>query len=94
MAALFSPLKVGTSQLKHRVVLAPMTRFRASAEHVPVVRLMKDHYAQRGAVPGTLLVTEGVFIAPEAGGMGCVPGIWNSDQIKAWKEVSSNLVHW
>ncbi|KAJ2918835.1 hypothetical protein MD484_g1623, partial [Candolleomyces efflorescens] len=92
MPALFSPLKVGTSQLKHRVVLAPMTRFRASAEHVPVVRLMKDHYGQRGAVPGTLLVTEGVFIAPEAGGMACVPGIWNADQIKAWKEIT-DAVH-
>ncbi|KAJ2936026.1 hypothetical protein H1R20_g1068, partial [Candolleomyces eurysporus] len=92
MAALFSPLKVANLQLKHRVVLAPMTRFRASAEHVPVVHLMKEHYAQRGSVPGTLLVTEGVFIAPEAGGMPYVPGIWNSDQIKAWKEIT-DAVH-
>ncbi|KAJ3523998.1 hypothetical protein NMY22_g11191 [Coprinellus aureogranulatus] len=85
--ALFSPIKVGNVQLKHRVALAPLTRFRATrSTHVPVVPLVKEYYAQRGSVPGTLLVTEATFIAPEAGGYRYAPGIWNKDQIKAWKE--------
>lgn len=89
--ALFSPIKVGTAQLKHRVALAPLTRFRATrSTHVPVVPLVKEYYSQRGSVPGTLLITEATFIAPEAGGYRYAPGIWNQDQIKAWKEVSSS----
>lgn len=64
-----------------------MTRLRASAEGVPLP-LVKECYAQRGSVPGTLLVTEATIIAPQAGGSPNIPGIWSEDQIAAWKEVS------
>jgi 2,4-dienoyl-CoA reductase-like NADH-dependent reductase (Old Yellow Enzyme family) len=37
--------------------------------------------------PGTLLITEATFIAQEAGGYRNVPGIWNEEQIAAWKQV-------
>lgn len=32
--ALFQPLQVGDIQLAHRVVLAPLTRYRADNDHV------------------------------------------------------------
>ncbi|KAG8880208.1 hypothetical protein FRB98_005292, partial [Tulasnella sp. 332] len=32
---LFTPLKVGDITLQHRIVMAPLTRFRANDEHVP-----------------------------------------------------------
>ena len=83
---LFKPVKVGPLQLQHRIVLAPMTRFRASAAHVSLPNV-KEYYAQRASTPGTLLVTEGTFIAQRAGGYPHVPGIWNDEQIAAWKEV-------
>ena len=54
--ALFQPIQVGDIKLGHRVVLAPMTRYRATSEHVPT-DLMVDFYKQRGSVPGTLLIT-------------------------------------
>ena len=85
--ALFSPIKVGTMELGHRVVLAPMTRMRADEAHVPT-DLMVEYYKQRSSVPGSLLITEGTFIAPQAGGMPRVPGIWSEEQIAAWKKVS------
>ncbi|RXW17555.1 hypothetical protein EST38_g8287 [Candolleomyces aberdarensis] len=92
MATFFSPIKVGNVHLEHRVVLAPLTRFRATrSEHVPVVPLVKEYYEQRGSVPGTLLVSEATFIAPEAGGYSYVPGIWSSDQIKAWKKITDGV---
>ena len=88
MASLFSPIKVGKLNLKHRVVLAPLTRFRATrTAHVPVVPLVKEYYTQRASIPGTLLITEATLIAPEAAGYFNFPGIWNEEQIKAWKEV-------
>lgn len=89
---LFQPIKVGKANLQHRVVLAPLTRYRATRkEHVPIVPLVPTYYAQRSKRPGTLVVTEATFIRPEAGGYDSVPGIWNQDQIKAWKEVCWSL---
>lgn len=91
MPSLFSPIKVGNLHLEHRVVLAPLTRFRATRDHVPVVPLVKEYYEQRASAPGTLIISEGVFVAQEAGGYFYAPGIWNADQIKAWKEVRATF---
>jgi N-ethylmaleimide reductase len=45
---LFKPLQVGAMKLPNRVLLAPLTRVRADAEHVPT-ELMAEHYAQRAS---------------------------------------------
>lgn len=34
MTKLFEPLKVGAMSLQHRIVMAPLTRFRADDNHV------------------------------------------------------------
>ncbi|CAK5284574.1 unnamed protein product [Mycena citricolor] len=88
---LFEPIAVGPVTLQHRAVLAPLTRYKASKEHVPFLPLVKDYYTQRGSRPGTLLISEGVFIAPQAGGYSNVSGIWNKEQIAAWKEVTTSV---
>lgn len=85
---LFTPVKVGDVTLQHRVVLAPLTRFRADDNYVPLTNLVAEHYAERAAVRGTMLITEATFIAPQAGGYPSVPGIWSPEQIAAWKVVS------
>lgn len=84
---LFKPLKLGNVELQNRVVLAPLTRFRADDAHVPLP-FVPEYYAQRGSVPGTLLITEATFIAPKAGGYGNAPGIWSAEQIASWKKVT------
>ncbi|KAJ7493889.1 hypothetical protein FB451DRAFT_1122392 [Mycena latifolia] len=88
---LFEPLTVGTVELQHRVVLAPMTRFKATTDHVPYLPLVSDYYSQRGNRPGTLLITEGTLIAARAGGYPYVPGIWSSSQIAAWKAITESV---
>lgn len=88
---LFKPLTVGNLQLKHRLGMCPLTRYRASDDHVSLP-FFKDYYTQRASVPGTLLVSEGTFIAPEHGGYANAPGIYNAAQIKAWREVT-DAVH-
>lgn len=92
MSRLFEPLQVGDVRLQHRVVMAPLTRFRADDNHVPILPMVKEYYVQRASVPGTLLITEGTFISPRAGGFKNVPGIFNAAQIKAWREVT-DAVH-
>ncbi|KAI0744285.1 NADH:flavin oxidoreductase/NADH oxidase [Daedaleopsis nitida] len=89
--ALFQPTQLGNMKLAHRVVLAPLTRLRADAEHVPT-ELLVEYYKQRSSVPGTLLITEATIIAPKAGGMPHAPGIWSDAQIAAWKKVV-DVVH-
>ena len=86
VSALFQPIRVGNSDLQHRIVMAPLTRLRADKDHVHG-ELAKTYYAQRSSVPGTLIVTEATFIAPQAGGHENVPGIWNAAQIAGWKSV-------
>ena len=85
---LFQPLKIGNLELKNRLVLAPLTRFRADDAHVPLP-FVPEYYAQRASVPGTLLITEATFIAPLAGGYGNAPGIYSQDQIESWKKVTA-----
>ncbi|CCO37707.1 NADPH dehydrogenase 1 [Rhizoctonia solani AG-1 IB] len=71
--------------------MAPLTRYRANDSHAHT-ELGVQYYAQRAEVPGTLLVTEGTLISPEAGGYDRVPGIWSDEQIAAWKKVT-DAVH-
>src|ERR1700761_7351890 len=86
VSALFQPLRVGITDIQHRVVMAPLTRIRANKDHVHG-ELAKTYYAQRSSVPGTLIISEATFIAPQAAGYAHVPGIWNAAQIAGWKSV-------
>ena len=87
---LFTPIQVGRSQLSHRVVLCPMTRGRADAQHVQTP-LAVEYYAQRASMPGSLLITEATSIAQKAIGLPNVPGIWSDAHIAAWKPVSARV---
>lgn len=91
MAGLSSPIRIGNHELNHRVIMAPMTRYRANKAHVPL-DMVADYYAQRASIPGTLIISEATFISPQAGGFSCAPGIYNEDQIRAWRKVT-NAVH-
>ena len=87
-SALFQPIKVGNDQLEHRVVLAPLTRFRSDENHVPT-DLQTEYYAQR-ATKGGLLISEATFInSRNAGAYPAAPGIYNQEQIDGWKKVTS-----
>lgn len=89
---LFQSIKVGPVFLLHRVVLAPLTRFRnTKATNVPILPMTKVYYTQRAKVPGTLLITEGTMVGPQAGGYDNVPGVWSDEQIGAWKEITDSV---
>jgi NADPH2 dehydrogenase len=46
-----------------------------------------EYYRQRSSVPGTLIVTEATFIDARAGGYANAPGIYNDEQVAAWKKI-------
>lgn len=86
---LFTPLELGDLHLRNRIVMAPMTRSRADAGAMPNA-LMVEYYRQRAGAG--LIVSEG--IAPSANGLGyCrTPGLYNQQQIDAWRKVT-DAVH-
>ncbi|KAJ8507436.1 hypothetical protein ONZ45_g10199 [Pleurotus djamor] len=87
---IFHPLQVGALPLRHRIVLAPLTRMRATKDFVPQLPVMKEYYSQRARTPGTLLISEGTFISPAGtGAWPNAPGIWSSAQIEAWREITT-----
>ncbi|KAF8996319.1 hypothetical protein BDQ17DRAFT_1429769 [Cyathus striatus] len=84
---LFQPITVGRLSLKHRVVHAPLTRFRNfKYTHIPYTDLMKEYHIQRASTPGTLIIAEATLISLKAAGDANSPGIWTDKQIAAWKE--------
>jgi len=82
---LFTPTKVGSLELKNRVVMAPMTRSRA-IENVPN-ELMAEYYKQRSGAG--LIITEGTSPSPDGLGYARIPGIFNQIQIEGWKKTTS-----
>ncbi|KAJ8088307.1 hypothetical protein PM082_022379 [Marasmius tenuissimus] len=88
---LFQPVKLGELTLSHRIILAPLTRFRADANHIPHVPLVKEYYSQRGSEPGTLLIAEATLIHPRASGWAHTPGIWSDAQAAAWREIVNGV---
>ena len=49
---LFTPLRLGAHTLRHRVVLAPLTRMRASPDGNVPTALNVEYYAQRTSPAG------------------------------------------
>lgn len=87
----FKPLKVGSVTLSHRVAHLPTTRFRAADDHT-ATDLQLKYYADRGAIPGTLLVTEATSSSARTGFYPNIPAIWEDKHVESWKKVT-DAVH-
>jgi N-ethylmaleimide reductase len=84
--ALFSPLKIGPYQLKHRLVMAPLTRMRAEKPSLAPRPLNVEYYAQR-ATPGGLIIAEASPVMATGFGSPGVPGIYTEQQVAGWRKV-------
>jgi N-ethylmaleimide reductase len=83
---LFSPLKVGPFELKHRLVMAPLTRMRAARPSLAPRPLNAEYYAQRTTQGGLIIAEASPVMATGFGNPG-VPGIYSDEQVKGWREV-------
>ncbi|KAL3641463.1 12-oxophytodienoate reductase 1 [Castilleja foliolosa] len=81
---LLTPYKMGTFQLSHRIVLAPLTRQR-SYNNIPQPHAIL-YYSQRASKAG-LLFTEATGVSDTAQGYPLTPGIWTQEQVEAWKPI-------
>ncbi|QCE34937.1 alkene reductase [Acetobacteraceae bacterium] len=85
MTSLFDPIKLGAIEAKNRILMAPLTRGRATREAMPTP-IMIEYYQQRS--DAGLIISEGVAISPQGYGWINAPGIWNKKQIEAWKPIT------
>jgi N-ethylmaleimide reductase len=83
---LFTPVQMGKLQLPNRIIMAPLTRMRASNRgHVPS-ELHVEYYAQRASAG--LIIGECTEISPDAYGWADTPGLWSAEQVRGWRAVT------
>ena len=82
---LLDPVTVGPYALKNRIVMAPMTRSRAKAGHVPS-DLAPEYYRQRAGAG--LIVTEATQVSERGIGYPSTPGIYTPEQVAGWRRVT------
>ncbi|PPA75768.1 alkene reductase [Achromobacter spanius] len=86
MSKLFEPLRVGALTLRNRIVMAPLTRQRASEGRVPN-DLMVEYYTQRAGAG--LILSEATAVTPQGVGYADTPGLWSPEQVKGWRKVTA-----
>jgi N-ethylmaleimide reductase len=84
MPSLFDPIQLGAIHAPNRILMAPLTRGRATRGHVPTP-VMADYYAQRASAG--LIITEATGISQQGLGWAYAPGLWSDEQTDAWKPV-------
>ena len=92
-SVLFQPLALGGGaiSLKHRVVMAPMSRNRANEPDMAPQEMNVEYYRQR-ASDGGLIISEATNISMESCGFHHAPGIWSDAQVAGWRKVT-DAVH-
>ncbi len=89
MSKLFTPVKIGSLQLSHRVVMAPLTRLRAESGDIPG-DIMAEYYGQR-ASEGGFIIAEATTVAITGRGYMNAPGIYSDAQIAGWQKVTETV---
>jgi N-ethylmaleimide reductase len=84
MTDLFTPIKLGRTELRNRIVMAPLTRNRAGEGNVPTP-LNVEYYAQRASAG--LIITEATPISDMGHGYPATPGVHTQEQVEGWKKV-------
>ncbi len=88
MPNLFDPVRIGAFEAKNRIFMAPLTRARATVDHVPT-DLMVEYYRQRAGAG--LIISEATGISLQGLGWPYAPGIWSDEQVAAWKPVTKAM---
>lgn len=91
MSSLLQPITIGSIQLKNRMIMAPLTRSRASGDDGRTPNdLMKEYYVQRANAG--LILTEATAVTPMGVGYRNTPGIWSDEHVAGWKKIT-DAVH-
>lgn len=87
--ALFQPLRLGAITAPNRILMAPLTRGRATPPGFVPNDLMATYYRQRASAG--LIISEATGISVEGLGWPNAPGIWSAEQTEAWKPITEGV---
>jgi N-ethylmaleimide reductase len=85
-----TPFDLGDLKLPNRIVMAPLTRNRATPATLAPNDLHVEYYRQRASAG--LLITEATQISPQGQGYLNTPGIYSAEQVEGWRKVT-DAVH-
>ena len=88
--SLFQPLKLGRCTLAHRIVMAPLTRMRATPGTNAPNALNAEYYGQRATKGGLIICEASPVVASGTAGPN-VPGIYSEAQVAGWKLVTDAI---
>jgi N-ethylmaleimide reductase len=89
VSLLFQTFKLGDLDLPNRIVMAPLTRNRATHGTDAPNELNALYYAQRASAG--LIITEATQISRQGQGYMWTPGIYTDVQVAGWKNVTKKL---
>ncbi|GAB5388260.1 MAG: alkene reductase [Alphaproteobacteria bacterium] len=90
MSTLFDPITLGELDLRNRIIMAPLTRTRATADTRVPTDLMVEYYRQRASAG--MILTEATSVSPMGVGYPRTPGIWSDEQVAGWRKIT-DAVH-
>ena len=90
MPTLFDPLQLGALSLPNRIIMAPLTRSRATPDTRVPTDLALEYYVQRASAG--LIITEATIVTPRGAGYAATPGIYSDEQVQGWRKIT-DAVH-
>ncbi len=89
-SVLFTPFRMGALDLPNRLVMAPLTRNRATPGTLAPRPLNAEYYRQRASAG--LIISEATQISQQGQGYILTPGIFTDEQVAGWRLVT-DAVH-
>lgn len=86
----FEPFRIGTLQLKNRLVVSAMVTNYCNPDGTPTEKFLAYHEHKAKGGWG-LIITEDYAIAPKVGGFVRLPGLWEDSQIPAHRELTRRV---
>ena len=87
---LFTPISLGDLTLANRIIMAPLTRNRATMPGNVPQAMNATYYAQRASAG--LIISEAAQVSPQGIGYPATPGIHSEEQVQGWRAVN-DAVH-
>jgi N-ethylmaleimide reductase len=82
---------VGSLNLPNRVIMASLTRARATGTEMAPTEMHARYYSDRASAG--LILTESVWVCKQAVGFINIPGIFTQAQIEGWRNVTRSVHH-
>ncbi len=87
---LFSPMKIGKTEVSNRLVVSPMVTNYCNNDGTATERYIAYHEAKAKGGWG-LIITEDYAVDPSGKGFSCVSGLWEDSQIPSHSELTKRI---